>query len=74
MLEMVPFIFLSMQLMKISTQDITFDMLREIGLLSLKKNHSRKEANIIQIEGLGGRLFALTTFFLMMIGTDTAVS
>jgi len=43
--------FLSMQLMKTSTHDITYDKLREIGLQSLKKNHSLKQTNVIQIGG-----------------------
>lgn len=45
---MVPWIFLTIQLMKISTQDIRFGKLREIGLKGFK-NHSLKQTNTIQI-------------------------
>lgn len=41
---MVPWIFL-----KVSTQDVSFDKTKEIGLQSLKKNPSRKQTNVIQI-------------------------
>lgn len=46
-----------MQLMKASTQDITFDKPKEIGLQSLKKNHSQKQTNVVQT-GLRVVLFA----------------
>lgn len=46
---MVLWIFLSMQLMKASTQDISLDKPKEIGFQSLKKNPSQKQINVIRI-------------------------